>query len=248
MLTKAQSKYIRSLSLQKYRNQYNVFIAEGVKIAEEWLNADAKIEMIVATEDWWDEYGALTDRHTDAELHVVKPHELEDISALQTPNHVLLVIRQPQQALFTPGKEWYLAADDIRDPGNMGTLIRIADWFGINQMLCSQNCVEIYSPKVVQASMGSLIRVKVHTVDLETLLNNNKDLPVFAATLHGDNIYTLPPQTGGIIIIGNESKGVSEALISKASHRITIPRKGGAESLNAAVSAGIICALLIGNG
>lgn len=246
MLTKAQNKYIRSLSQQKYRKQYNVFIAEGVKISEEWLNSVASIQMIVGLEEWVKENEKLLAKHPEASLHIVNRQELEEITALQTPNKVLLVVHQPAPEKLSLNKEWYIALDDIRDPGNMGTIIRIADWFGIKHIICSEHCVEVYSPKVVQGTMGSLLRVQTHTMDLAAFLKDNNGLPVFAAILQGEDIYKTPKHDAGIILIGNESKGISEELIKAASHHITIPRRGEAESLNAAVSTGIICALLVG--
>jgi RNA methyltransferase, TrmH family len=246
MLTKAQNKYIRSLSLQKYRKQYNVFIAEGVKICEEWLQSSAKIQMIVAVEEWIETNSALISQHPEATLHLAKEHELENISALQTANQVLLVVNgaAPPELVLT-GK-WYIALDKIRDPGNMGTIIRIADWFGMTDIICSEHCTDAFSPKVIQGAMGSHLRVNIHIRLLAEVFQKNSGVPVYAATLNGENIYSLKNASPGIILIGNESKGISDELIASASHRITIPRKGGAESLNAGVSAGIICALLAG--
>lgn len=244
MLTKAQNKYIRSLTQQKYRKEHGVFIAEGDKIAREWLLSDFPIQMIVALQDWVEENEKLISKHKEASLHIVKEQELESISALQTPNKALLVLHIPEQKNIKPSNEWCIALDNIRDPGNMGTIIRIADWFGIKNIFASNECTDVYAPKVIQGAMGSHIRVQIHTCDIEKLVSETS-LSVFAATLHGENIYQLPKMSSGILVIGNESKGISASIIEKASHKITIPRKGGAESLNAAVSTGIICALLM---
>lgn len=243
MLTKTQNKYIRSLTQQKYRKEHNVFIAEGDKIAREWLISGAAVQMIVATEDWIDAHARLIGKHPETSLHTVKEHELEQVSALQTPNKVLLVVERPPVEDALPLSEWCLALDGIQDPGNMGTIIRIADWFGINHIVCSPDCVDVYSPKVVQASMGGHLRIKLYEAELEPFIDK-VNVPVLAAVLGGSNVYEQMPLPAAVLLIGNESKGIREALIQKASGRVTIPRLGGAESLNAGVSAGILCALL----
>ncbi len=242
MLSKAQNKYIRSLSQQKYRKEYNVFVAEGDKIAMEWLSSDADIKMIVGLQQWVATHKASIARHPEATVHIVEPHILEAISMLKTPNMVLLVIAMPAIKSLNDFK-WCLALDDIQDPGNMGTIIRIADWFGWEQIVCSPGCVDVYNSKVVQSAMGGHLRVNIITEELGTYLAQaNK--PIFAAALDGDNIYNVPKPDGGILIIGNESNGISPDIMKIATQRVTIPRLGGAESLNAGVSAGILCALL----
>lgn len=245
MLTKAQNKYIRSLTQQKYRKEHNTFIAEGDKIAAEWLASAANIEYIVATADWADKHAELIEKHKEATFCIVKDNELEAISALQTPNQVLLVVHMPAgNDPIILNDEWAIALDDIRDPGNMGTIIRIADWFGINKLVISPDSVDVYNPKVIQSAMGGHLRVSIHTAELDSFISK-ANMPVYAATLDGENIYNLNNISKGIILIGNESRGVSEQLVKLATKKITIPRLGGAESLNAAVSAGIICALLL---
>lgn len=244
MLSKAQNKYIRSLTQQKYRKEHNVFIAEGDKIACEWLESAAPVKMIVALQEWADRHADLISKHAEAQLCVVEPHELEAISALQTPNQVLLVAYIPGAEEKLPENEWCIALEGIQDPGNMGTIIRIADWFGIGHVLCSADCADIYNPKVVQAAMGGHLRVKTHVCDLEQFVAKSK-MPAIAATLHGEDVYQMPQLDAGILMIGNESKGLPDSLVTQAKYKVTIPKKGGAESLNAAVSTGILCALLI---
>jgi TrmH family RNA methyltransferase len=136
--------------------------------------------------------------------------------------------------------------DDLQDPGNLGTIIRIADWFGIENIICSSNSVDCYNPKVVQSTMGSLSRVNVVYADLENFIRQNQQIKIYATTLSGTSIYQLPKITRGIILIGNESKGIHENLLRLSSHQITIPRFGNAESLNAAVAAGIIISQIVG--
>jgi RNA methyltransferase, TrmH family len=244
MLSKAQSKYIRSLTLQKFRNEYKVFVAEGEKIAGEWLAADLPIKMIVATAGWIEQNRQAISKHAEAELHVAAQHELAAISGLQTPNKVLLVLPVPVPGAVTLDKGWCIALDDIQDPGNMGTIIRIADWFGIKNIVCSPDCADVYNPKVVQSAMGGHMRVNIFEEDLKTFLMRT-NVPKYAAALEGESAYESKRGESGILIIGNESKGISAGVMALATQRVTIPRRGGAESLNAAVSAGILCALLL---
>ena len=244
MLSKAQNKYIRSLTQQKFRNEYNVFIAEGDKIAGEWLLSSARIQMIIATATWAEKHKKDISRHPEAELHIVKDSELEALTGLQNANQVMLVIHIPERKDIPVLTGWNIALDDIQDPGNMGTIIRIADWFGIANIICSAGCVDVYNPKVVQSSMGGHLRVNIYETDLMPFLSK-VTLPIFAATLNGENVYDTKRTDAGVLIIGNESKGVSAEVLSVVTKQITIPRKGGAESLNAGVSAGILCALLL---
>jgi RNA methyltransferase, TrmH family len=244
MLSKAQNKYIRSLTQQKYRKEHNVFLAEGEKIAAEWLQSKETIQMIIATDEWVNGHNGLIMLHPEASVHVVAEQELNNISALQTPNKVMLVVSLPKHIPDLPYNEWTIALDDIRDPGNMGTIIRIADWFGIKHIVCSPNCVEIYNPKVVQSAMGGHLRVAIHEAALTDYLAQCT-MPVLIAALDGDNVYTVARQPAAALVIGNESKGVAPEIAALATQKITIPRIGGAESLNAGVSAGILCALLV---
>ncbi len=244
MLSKAQNKYIRSLTQQKFRNEYKVFIAEGEKIALEWLISNNPIQMVIATEEWAKQNNTVISKHKEAELHIVNYTELEALSGLQTPNEVMLVVPVPAVKTVPTINEWCLALDDIQDPGNMGTIIRIADWFGISHVVCSPGCVDVYNPKVVQSAMGGHLRVSIYEADIATFLAATP-LPKIAATLNGENVYEMERLNAGVLIIGNESKGVSGKVAALATQKVTIPRKGGAESLNAGVSAGILCALLL---
>lgn len=243
MLSKAQIKYIRSLTQQKFRYEYKVFIAEGEKIALEWLSGNEPIKMIVATREWADFHQPEISKHPEAELHIVKDSELAAVSSLQTPNHVLLLVHMPER--YVPVlKDWSIVLDDIQDPGNMGTIIRVADWFGIKNIICSPGCVDVYNSKVVQSAMGGHLRVNIAESELLPVLSTTP-VPKYAATLGGENIYNMQRSKEGILIIGNESKGISDDVIAAATKEVTIPRRGGAESLNAGVSAGILCALLL---
>lgn len=243
MLTKAQIKHIRSLGQQKYRYQYREFIAEGDKIAREWLVGNNPVAHIVCLEAWASQHHYLIANHPEASVAIVPPQVLESVSQLHTPHEVLLVVRMPDLSASLPVSEWSLVLDDIQDPGNMGTLIRIADWFGIRHIVCSPGCVDVFNPKVVQAAMGGHIRVAVHEADLKDFLQQ-VEVPKLAATLEGSSVYHCERLAAAALMIGNESKGLHPDLLALADLQVTIPRTGGAESLNAAVSAGILCALL----
>lgn len=246
MLSKAQSKYIRSLELQKFRKASGQFIVEGDKIAREWLESDQPVEAIFAVNSWIEANTALLEKRAQTTVTAITEAELKSVSCLTTPNQVLLLASFPAVTNFRT-KGWTLALDGIRDPGNMGTMLRIADWFGIDTVFCSPDCVDAFSPKVIQAAMGAHLRVKIDERDLKQLIEAEKTTGnrIVAATLGGTNAYDFPRLEKGILIIGNESKGVSEEILSLVTDCITIPRKGGAESLNAAVSAGILCSILL---
>lgn len=245
MLSKTQSKYIRSLALQKFRKEYQSFIAEGEKIVAEWLLSAHKIEMIVGLDEWIQSNQELINKHPESLLISVTDKELQQISSLQTANKTLIVIKDLAPPVISNIKDWCIALDGIRDPGNMGTILRIADWYGIQHVVCAPDCVDSFSPKVVQAAMGAHLRISIYEADIATFITNSP-LPTIAATLGGTNVYDMPHMDKGIIIIGNEAKGIQASIIERATYNATIPRIGGAESLNAGVSAGILCALLVG--
>ena len=244
MLSKAQNKYIRSLTQQKFRQEHKVFLAEGAKIAEEWLNSSERIQIIAATEPWMAQNTTMIARHQEAEVHTVTESELASLSDLRTPNQVLLAVHLHDAKPVPQMTDWCIALDGLQDPGNMGSIIRIADWFGIKHLVCGAGCVDVYNPKVVQAAMGGHLRVNLYEADLAQFLAKCT-IPVIAATLDGSNIYSVNVPPAGVLVIGNESKGISAPIQALATQKVMIPRKGGAESLNAAVSAGILCALML---
>jgi TrmH family RNA methyltransferase len=238
MLSKNEVKYIQSLCHKKQRQAEGLFIAEGPKLADELLNSSYHIQKIYAVEDWVAQHGNRTEAVTVTDI------ELQKISGQQMPNQVLVVAAQEPPAtepVFS--KQLTLVLDGIQDPGNFGTIIRIADWFGITQLVASEDTVELYNPKVIQATMGSFVRVKVWYRPLAGLLGS-ADVPVYGALLDGESVHSTQPAAEGILVIGNEGKGISKDLLSFITHPITIPRLGGAESLNAAVAAGILVAHL----
>lgn len=243
MLSKSQVKYIQSLGYKKCRDEEGLFIAEGSKIIAEFLtHKNCMIKHLYAVKEWIGE----NEMETNCEITEVTQGELERISQLKTPNKVLAVTEKIKWAGEPKIKnEISLALETIQDPGNMGTIIRLADWFGIKQIFCSLDCADAYNPKVVQATMGSIARVRIEHVDLEVLLEKNKEIQTYAAVLGGEDVSKLEKITEGIIIIGNESKGISDAILENANKRVTIPGKGKAESLNAAIATGIILSHLV---
>lgn len=238
MLSKNEAKYIQSLCHKKQRQEERLFIAEGVKLVEELLQTDYRIRKLYATDEWMSQ-------HRGVEAQPVTEQELERISGLVSPNQVLAIVEQKQQQ-ETPvlEQQFAIALDGIQDPGNMGTIIRIADWFGIRSILAGTDTVEVYNPKVIQATMGSFIRVNVWYGELEKVLPT-AGLPVYGAVLEGHDIHQTTKAAEGILLIGNEGKGINPALFPYITHPVTIPRIGGAESLNAAVATGIILSHLI---
>jgi TrmH family RNA methyltransferase len=241
MLTKNEIKYIQSLFHKKQRDEEKLFLAEGPKLADELLdNQKSSIKHIYATAKWLQKNPLLKVAATE-----ISDIELERISNQQTPNEVVVIAHQ-----FEPADEPILknrltiVLDGMQDPGNMGTIIRIADWFGIQQIICSKDCVEMYNPKVVQSTMGSIVRVSCWYKDLHEW-KPGIEIPVFGALLNGKNIYSIGKVEEGLLVIGNESKGIREPFFSKITHPVTVPKSGHAESLNAAVATGIIVGCMV---
>lgn len=241
MLSKTIVKYIQSLHLKKFRDEHGVFIAEGPKVVNDLLTSKQfTCKMICAVESWLNENEELVSSVSAEDKLVANEFELEKISLLQTPNKVVAIFYQRKYEPDNLKNNISLMLDEIQDPGNMGTIIRTADWFGIKNIICSEDCVDCYNPKVVQSSMGSLGRANIIYKDLEKFINNNKDINLLAATLTGTSLYTFNKIKEGIILFGNESKGISNELLKYVTEQITIPKMGAAESLNAAVATGII--------
>jgi TrmH family RNA methyltransferase len=241
MITRNQAKYIQSLGQKKLRDEEQVFIAEGPKLVNELLQADnCNVIQVYALDEW------INTSKTNAEIIRITPGELQKISQLTTANHVLAVAKKIEwNGEANTSGAVSLVLDDIQDPGNMGTILRIADWFGIKNMFCSYGCVDIYNPKVVQASMGSITRVRVEYTDLLSFLSTHKEIRVYATVLNGRDVSKMEKLNEGFIVIGNESKGIDEEIVKLSSVQITIPGRGKAESLNAAVAAGIILSHLV---
>jgi TrmH family RNA methyltransferase len=240
MLSKNELKYIQSLCQKKQRAQEGLFLAEGPKLAMELLKSDYQVEKLYATAEW------LAENPVDVDATVVTEIELAKMSTLQTPNEVLIMCRQKKE-LGEPvfKNKLSIVLDGLQDPGNMGTIIRIADWFGIYQIIASEDTVEFYNPKVIQSTMGSFIRVKCWYTNLPEILSSI-ELPIYGALLKGQSINQISSLKEGILVIGNESKGIREAVLPFITKAVTIPRIGQAESLNAAVATGILLSHLCG--
>lgn len=241
MLSKTIVKYIQSLAHKKLRDEEGVFIAEGPKVVAELLQSKKfKCKMICSMPNWMHEQSALRDTITAEDKIEITGSELDRISQLQTPNKVLAVFYKKHEKLAGLKNNISLMLDEIQDPGNMGTIIRTADWFGVKNIICSKGSADCYNPKVVQATMGSLARINIIYTKLESFIIKNKAISIYAASLSGKSLSSFTDLKEGIILIGNESKGVKENLLKLSSAQITIPRRGEAESLNAGVACGII--------
>ena len=232
MLSKNQIKLITSLKQKKYRLQQGVFVVEGLKTINELLHSSFELQTLYTTEAF----------NFDAKKEVlISETDLKRISFLTTPNKALAIFKMPKPK---PIKEQGLiiALDSIRDPGNLGTIIRLCDWFGIKDLVCSIETVDCYNPKVIQATMGSISRVAISYIDLKAFLNATT-LPVYGAFMQGDNIYKSTKLDGGILVVGNEANGISKPIEAIISKKITIPRFGNlqaTESLNVATATAIL--------
>lgn len=239
MLNKSEVKYIQSLSQKKFRDEEGVYLAEGPKIVGEALAAQAGIvKKVYALKDWLVLNAELC-KNVDSEA--IAEFELEKISQLKTPNQVLALVEMRQQPGFRfradqPG----LVLDGIQDPGNLGTIIRIADWFGIQQIICSKDCADVYNSKVVQSTMGSIFRVQLLYTDLSEWIDKQQGIAFYGAALDGVPLKNIPSISSGLIVIGNESRGIRPDVMKRVTKKITIEKWGEAESLNAAVATGII--------
>jgi RNA methyltransferase, TrmH family len=244
MLSKTHTKYIQSLSHKKFRDEYGVFVAESPKVVIDLLRSNRfTCTEVLALPGWLDANADLLAAFTHTTIHTLEAFELDKISSLVTAHDVVAIFKKKENPVMPDctGKVT-LVLDTIQDPGNLGTIIRIADWFAIENIICSATCADMYNSKVVQSTMGSLGRVHIFYTDLTGWLRQNSHINVFSASLEGRDIHTLGKVQEGIIIIGNEAHGVSDAVMAFVAEKITIPRKGYAESLNAAVATGIILA------
>ena len=239
MLSKNQLKLVQKLSQKKHRSETGLFVVEGKKSIVEFVEAGYQAEAIYATDSF-------SPSLAQQPLTHVSKEELSKLSTLKHPDEGVAIFRQPKKkGILQEGL--ILALDNIQDPGNLGTLIRLCDWFGIETLLCSEQTVDCYNPKVVQASMGSLSRVEVHYLPLEGFLATCV-LPIYVATLQGTNLYTTTFPEDCVIVLGNEANGVSPEVAALANNAITIPRFGKLqpESLNVAMAGGIIISQVIG--
>jgi TrmH family RNA methyltransferase len=233
MVTKHQIKLINSLAQKKFRQQYNLFVVEGIKGINEFLNSSFETYALFTTQLIFDSPKEKTFEITEKEL--------KKISSLKSPNVALAIFKIPKPS--KPNRTGLvIALDDVRDPGNLGTIIRLCDWYGVSDLICSSTTVDCYNPKVVQATMGSLTRVNISYLDLVEYLKNSKT-EVFGTFMEGDNIYTQTLPEHGVVVLGNEANGISEKISSIVNRKISIPRFGthkSTESLNVANATAIV--------
>ncbi len=240
MLVKSQVKYIQSLGQKKFRDADGVFVAEGPKIVGEILQSDnCRLVQCFATGEWLSKHEEML-KNRQHLVFKTEDQDLERISFLNTPNQVLAVFTKPVFSKIQKPAGLTLMLDTIQDPGNLGTIIRTADWFGVSRIMCSMNTADVFNPKVVQSAMGSLIRVELIYTGLEQYILANPGTPVYASSLDGEDLHQNFRITDMFLLMGNESKGISPELELLATKRIRIPRTGGAESLNVAVATGIL--------
>ncbi|MGB1932557.1 MAG: TrmH family RNA methyltransferase [Flavobacteriales bacterium] len=234
MLTKNQIKLIRSLSLKKNRQKHGLFIVEGEKLVNEVLSSDWEVEGIYATKEWLGENAI-----------IISNNDLSRISSLKTPNKVLAVVKIKKGSLDITSNT-VLALDGVKDPGNLGTIIRLADWFGVEDIICSDDCVDYLNPKVVQSSMGSFTRVNLHYTSLMDAFKKYSDYKLFMTVLNGTPLSEMTNADKKIVVMGSESKGISNKILKLTSDKITIPKSKSskAESLNVSVATAIILSAL----
>ncbi len=235
MLTKASAKFIKSLQLKKYRNIEQLFVVEGVKSVDEVINSAFEIKTIVAEESF------IQDRDLSG-IEVIKAtrKELAQLGSFKTNDGALAVVYQQTSISPIFSDDLFIALDGINDPGNLGTIIRIADWYGISKIIATKDTVEVYNPKVIAASKGSFCRVSVYYQDLKAALADSK-LTKYGAFMSGENVHDQKFNQHGIIVMGNEANGISPEIEELIDFKITIPKYGGAESLNVAMATAIIC-------
>ena len=242
MLSSSKIKFIRSLEMKKFRNVSGCFLVEGNKSVEDILPF-FECECLIAKARWLATQGDIDTK----ELIIAEKDDIEKVSLLKTPQDVLAVFRQPHYFIENEAlqNELSLVLDGIQDPGNLGTIIRLADWFGIHRVVCSPDSADIYNPKTVQATMGAIARVRVFYVSLPVWLDKVKDIPVYGAFLEGKNIYTETLSSSGLIVMGNEGKGISKPVEMRITEKLYIPgyppEAESTESLNVAVATAIVC-------
>ncbi len=247
MLSNNKIKLIKSLEFKKFRKHHQAFVVEGEKMVCELLESNYPIQELFVTNDFFYKYQNLIEKRTQATL--VSPEELKKASQLQTANQALAMVGMQTTTNQTiPENKLYLALDNVQDPGNLGTIIRTALWFGIDTVFCSPNTVDVYNPKVIQATMGAVFKVQVVYIELKTLMQQAREinLPLIGTQLHGTNIYTSQLPVNGIIVLGNESKGLSDHLTQMLDISLKIPafpeQSAQMESLNVSVAAALVCA------
>jgi TrmH family RNA methyltransferase len=240
LITKSDVKYIQSLAHKKFREEEGVFVIEGTKMVGELIQEfPDKIVHLYATQQWVDE--VVREKILDSKISVIDEMTLGKISQLKSPNQVIAVVKIPtHQSKDNSTSKLTVVLDQIQDPGNLGTIIRTCDWFGVQSIVCSLDTVDAYNPKTVQSAKGSLLRMNIQYADLITYLSSKKGVAIYAAALNGNSIYEIEVKEPSIIIVGNEASGISKEVMVLANQTITIPKIGKAESLNAGIATAII--------
>ena len=247
MISKTRIKFIKSLQNKKIRDEERLFVIEGDKLVREFLSAGIQVKFLMAKPEF---INSLHENHKGfaENIEPVSYEELKQISTLKSPHNALAIVSMPEHEIDLPEivKHLSVALDCVQDPGNMGTIIRAAGWFGIKNVFCSTDCVDVYNPKVVQASMGALLHVNIFYYDLEKLFTYavEKNVSIFGTMLEGNSIYDHKSDNKGIILLGNESKGISDELIPFITEKIRIPKfskaREGIDSLNVGMAAAIV--------
>ena len=236
MITRAEILDIKALATKQGREEQRAFIAEGEKLVGEIRNSQLRIRKIYQTKPLF------------SEGELISAKEMERISQLKSANSVLAVVELPKHklSLATPSKNLVLALDRVQNPGNLGTIIRLADWFGISDIVCSEDTADCFNPKVVQATMGAILRVRVHYTNLPEWLSSQGDAKIYGTFLEGENIYSAKLDKCGVVVMGNEGQGISAEVAATVSHKLLIPPypadRHGSESLNVSVATAVICA------
>ena len=237
MISKNQIKFVKSLQQKKQRDIHKCFVVESTKNVLEILQSDYEVLHLFATENWLSDYKI----NSECTLNEVSEKEMQRISSLKSASEVLAVVKIPIEQNNIDLKDVNIALDDIKDPGNLGTIIRVCDWFSVKTIFCSNQSVDVYNPKVIQSTMGSISRIEVVYTDIVDLIRNSGDnVKVYAAVMDGENVNSVDVSGNSLIVFGNESHGISKEILSLIKEKITIQKIGEAESLNVAVSAAII--------
>lgn len=240
MLSKARIKFIKSLQVKKYRQQEQRFVVEGAKTVLEVLKSDYQTECLLGTEEFLRSHTQLLSGFKGEQI-LVNQKDMTSLGGFKTNDSALAIAKmKANDPISVDRKEFVFVLDDIRDPGNLGTIIRICDWYGIEKIIASENTTELYNPKVLHASMGSFTRVSLFYTDIGKFLSGGKH-QVFGAFLDGESVHQVDWGSGGLVVVGNEAHGISGRIEKVIPRRISIPKYGGAESLNAAVATAVIC-------
>ncbi len=242
MLSKNQIKYYKSLQIKKFRQIHQSFTVEGAKSVTELLTSDFEVELVAVTQEFRSAHSSILEA-TDVQIVTATANDLAQIGSYQSNNACVAIAKTKENVFIdAAGKEFVIVLDDIRDPGNLGTIIRIADWYGFNKIVCSETTTDFYNPKVIAASMGSFTRIRIYYSNLTDYFEKASPAPITGTFLDGTSLYDYSfSASGGYLVLGNEANGISDEVAALVTGRVSIPRFGGAESLNAGIAAAVIC-------